>query len=123
MAQRNYLKRNYPPTGPDIRRSEPSYGHHDNAGPLQPRANEKTFNVVVDNVPYMIKAIPFFYNGDIRYRISFNGSAEHVFTWDSSLGQLRAIDDEAATMPDNLEVAISEKLRSAKQASRRTNSH
>jgi len=71
----------------------------------------------------MIKAIPFFYNGDIRYRISFNGSAEYVFTWDSSLGQLRAIDDEAATMPDNLEVAISEKLRSAKQASRRTNSH
>jgi hypothetical protein len=35
-----------------------------------------------------------------------------VFTWDSSLGQLRAIDDDASTLPDNVEEAISEKLQS-----------
>jgi hypothetical protein len=73
---------------------------------------EKRFNLVVDNVPYMVKAAPFTFNGEIRYRVRFNESSEHVFTWDSSLGQLRAIDDDASTMPDNLEIAISEKLQS-----------
>jgi hypothetical protein len=66
----------------------------------------------VDNLPYVIKAIPFRFNGEMRYRVSFNGSPEHVFTWDSSLGQLRAIDDDSSTMPDDLELAISESLQS-----------
>ena len=74
---------------------------------------EKNFDILVDNVPYIVSATRFTFNGEVRYRVSFNGSSEHVFTWDSSLGQLRAIDDEASTMPDNLEIAISEKLQSA----------
>jgi hypothetical protein len=76
------------------------------------RGNEKNFNILVDNVPYIVTATRFTFNGEVRYKVSFNGSSEHVFTWDSSLGQLRAIDDEASTMPDNLEIAISEKLQS-----------
>lgn len=75
-------------------------------------SNERRFNLLVDSVPYMVNATPFRFNGEIRYRVSFNGSSEHVFTWDSSLGQLRAIDDDASTLPDNLEDAISEKLQS-----------
>jgi len=75
-------------------------------------SNEKRFNILVDSVPYMIKALPFSFNGETHYRVSFNGSPEHVFTWDSSLGQLRAINDESSTIPDNLEIAISEKLQS-----------
>jgi len=78
------------------------------------QAGERTFDILVDSVPYMVKAIPFKFNGEIRYNVSFNGSPEHVFTWDSSLGQLRAIDDDSSTMPDNLEMAISEKLQSIK---------
>jgi len=80
------------------------------AGPEQ--INERHFNILVDSVPYMVKAVPFSFNGETRFRVSFNGSPEHVFTWDSSLGQLRAIDDDSSTLPDNLEVAISEKLQS-----------
>ena len=76
------------------------------------RGEERTFDLLIDSVPYMVKAVPFTFNGEIRYRVSFNGSPEHVFTWDSSLGQLRAINDDASTMPDNLEMAISEKLQS-----------
>lgn len=75
-------------------------------------SNERRFNLLVDSVPYMIRAIPFRFNGEIRYRVSLNEGLEHVFTWDSSLGQLRAIDDEASILPDNLEEAISEKLQS-----------
>jgi len=74
--------------------------------------NERRFNLLVDSVPYMITAKPFLFNGEVRYRVSVNGGSEHVFTWDSSLGELRAIDDEASTLPDNVEEAISEKLRS-----------
>lgn len=75
-------------------------------------SNERRFNLLVDSVPYMIKATPFRFNGEIRYRVSLNGGADHVFTWDSSVGQLRAIDDDASTLPDNLEEAISDKLQS-----------
>jgi len=75
-------------------------------------SGEKNFNVLVDSVPYLVRAIPFSFNGEIRYRVSFNGSPEHVFTWDSSVSQLRAIDAESATIPDNLEIAISKKLQS-----------
>ena len=73
---------------------------------------ERTFNLLVDSVPYMVKAVPFRFNDEVRFRVSFNGSPEHVFTWDSSLGQLRAINDDSSTMPDDLELAISEKLQS-----------
>ena len=66
----------------------------------------------MDNVPYMVKATPFEFNGEIRYRVSVNEGSEHVFTWDSTLGQLRAIDDDASTLPVNAEEAISEKLQS-----------
>ena len=66
----------------------------------------------MDSVPYLIRATPFQFNGETRYRVSLNGGSEHVFTWDSSLGQLRAIDDDASTLPDNVEEAISEKLQS-----------
>jgi hypothetical protein len=74
--------------------------------------NERRFNLLVDGVPYLVSANPFRFNGEVRYRVSLNGNSEHVFTWDSSLGQLRAIDDDASTLPDNVEEAISEKLQS-----------
>jgi len=74
--------------------------------------DERRFNLLVDSVPYMVSAKSFRFNGEVRYRVSVNGGSEHVFTWDSSLGQLRAIDDEASTLPDNVEEAISEKLQS-----------
>lgn len=82
-------------------------------GQIRPlRGTERNFNLLVDSVPYIVTATPFIFNGEIRYLVSFNGSPEHVFTWDSELGRLSAINDEASTLPDNLEVAISEKLQS-----------
>jgi len=75
---------------------------------------ERTFELVVGGVPYHVKATPFLYNTETRFRVSYNGGVEHVFTWDSSLGRLTAIDDDSSTLPDDLEVAISEKLQFAK---------
>jgi hypothetical protein len=78
-------------------------------------AEERTFDLLVDSVPYMVKAKPFRYNDEMRYRVSYNGSPEHVFTWDAEMSQLRAIDDEASLLPDNLEQAISDRLQSTGQ--------
>jgi hypothetical protein len=73
---------------------------------------EERFELVIDGVPYGVTATPFEYNTETRYRVSYNGN-EHIFTWDSSLGRLAPIDDDASTFPDNLEVAIAERLQSS----------
>jgi hypothetical protein len=76
------------------------------------RTGERTFNLLVDAVPYLIKASPFSFNGETRFYINVNGGDDHVFTWDSELAGLRAIDDGASILPDTLEEAISQKLQS-----------
>jgi hypothetical protein len=74
----------------------------------------RTFELLVGRVPYHVQVTPYEFNTETRYRVSFNGSEEHVFTWDSSLGRLAAIDDNSSTLPDDLEVAIAEKLQSTR---------
>ncbi|HEV8506897.1 MAG TPA: hypothetical protein VGQ53_15910 [Chitinophagaceae bacterium] len=103
-------RRSFDPNQPESEVNQNSDDQADEARPMG--GNKKSFNILVDSVPYMVKAAPFSFNGEIRYRVSFNGSPEHVFTWDSSLSQLRAIDDDSSTLPDNLEIAISERLQS-----------
>jgi hypothetical protein len=70
----------------------------------------KNFDLVVDGVPYTIKSIPFHFNSELRFRIILNGTSEHVFTWDSEVGMLRAINDDSSILPAGLEEALSEKL-------------
>jgi hypothetical protein len=72
----------------------------------------RNFNLVVDRVPYVVSATSYQFNNETRYRVSINGNAEHIFTWDSDLKRLKAIDDEASILPDNVEEAISTKLQS-----------
>src|SRR5688572_11401745 len=85
----------------------------DDSGPA-PVSNgngkEKTFNLLVDDVPYIVKARSFDFNGETRFYISVNGNPDHVFTWDSEVKRLRPIDDAASTIPDSLEEAISREL-------------
>lgn len=89
-------------------RNEPASDHR------RPQSRRKTYNLSVDEVPYIVVAEPFSYNGEERYYISVNGGPDHVFTWDSELRRLRAIDDEAATLPDALEESISGRLQSGR---------
>ena len=74
------------------------------------RVGERQFNLVVDDVPYLVKATPFTFNTETRYYISVNAGEEHVFTWDPQVIRLRAIDDEASILRDPLEEAISSRL-------------
>jgi hypothetical protein len=74
------------------------------------RHQERNFGLVVDGVPYTVKSIPFLFNGELRFRIILNGASEHVFTRDSQIGMLRAINDDSSVLPAGLEEAISDKL-------------
>jgi hypothetical protein len=76
------------------------------------RTDERNFDLLVDGVPYSIKSIPFSFNEELRFRIILNGASEHVFTWDSQIGMLRAINDDSSVLPARFEEAVSEKLQS-----------
>ncbi len=71
---------------------------------------QQSFEVLVDSVPYFIKATSYSFNGETRYSVNFNGSPDYVFVWDSSVKRMIAVGDDTATLPDNLEVAIAERL-------------
>jgi hypothetical protein len=75
---------------------------------------EQSFQLLLNGVPYFVKAVPFEYNTETRFKVSYNNGDEHIFTWDSSLGRLSAIDDDAGIIPDDLESAIAGKLQAGK---------
>jgi hypothetical protein len=72
--------------------------------------SELVFDLLIDEIPYSIKAKPFLFNDETRYYINVNGGADHVFVWYPEVGRFRAIDDSAGILPAALEDAISEKL-------------
>lgn len=82
----------------------------ENGTPQRKPVNRKTYELLVDEVPYLVKAESFTFNGEQRYYVNINGNADHVFTWDSEIGRLTAIDDEASILPEALEQEISNRL-------------
>lgn len=87
-------------------KSKPKSDHNKNV------AGAKTLSLLIDKIPYEVRVTPFTFNGERRYYVSVNGGTDHVFTWDSEIAALRAIDDDAADLPDSLEQAISQELQS-----------
>ena len=75
---------------------------------------QSNFEILVDKVPYRVKVEPFEFNTETRFKVQYNGGEEHIFTWDSSLGRLAPIDDDAGLIPDDLEAAIAQRLQSGK---------
>ena len=75
---------------------------------------EHSFDLLVDKIPYSVKVVPFEFNTETRFKVQYNGGDEHIFTWDSSVGRLTAIDDDAGNIPDDLETAIAQRLQAGK---------
>ena len=69
-----------------------------------------SFEIRVSGVPYRVDVSPFDFNTEKRFKVRYNGGEEHIFTWDSNLGRLAPIDDEASTMPDDLEREIASRF-------------
>jgi hypothetical protein len=70
----------------------------------------RRLEINVDMTPYILEITPFNFNEEVRYHVSYNGSPDILFAWDNRVGHYAAFGDESATMPDNLELAIAEKL-------------
>lgn len=64
---------------------------------------------VVDGVPFRIKAEPFDFNAEKRFKVGYDGN-EYIFAYDSEMGRYAAIGDESVNIPDNLESVIAQKL-------------
>jgi hypothetical protein len=75
---------------------------------------EERFEISLDGVPYVVSASPFQFNTETRYRVRYNGN-EHIFTWDSQIGRLAPIDDDASDIPDVLEAEIARRLQSSRR--------
>jgi hypothetical protein len=75
---------------------------------------EERFEIRVDGVPYVVTASPFRFNTETRYNVKLNGN-DHIFTWDSRIGRLAPIDDDASDIPDGLEEEIARKLQSSRK--------
>lgn len=72
--------------------------------------DEEQFNLLIDGVPYVIRAIPFLFNDELRYRVLINGHTEHLLVRDAETGGLRGIDDDSSVLPEGLEEALSKRL-------------
>lgn len=71
---------------------------------------QQTIQLLINKIPYVVKIMPFKFNDETRFTVSFNDSDEYVFTYDTNVSQYVSIGDGTETIPDDLEVAISEKL-------------
>ena len=76
---------------------------------------EQSFQLVLNGVPYIVKATPFTFNTETRFTVKYNGSDEYIFAHDSSVGQYVALGDDGGDLPADLETAISERLVSLRQ--------
>lgn len=74
--------------------------------------NTQNFELVVDGAPFLVKATPFSFNEEKRFNVSYNGSEEYVFVFDTSVGRYIALGDDAVDIPSRLEVEIAERLSS-----------
>jgi len=72
--------------------------------------NSRRLEINVDMTPYILSVTPFKFNEEVRYHVSYNGSPDILFAWDNTVGHFAAFGDDSATMPDNLELAIANKL-------------
>lgn len=69
-----------------------------------------TFDLLLEQVPYSIRAVPYPFNNETRFRVRYNDSPEFVFAWDEEAEQFIAIGDEASTIPDEVEEAVAVRL-------------
>ncbi len=72
--------------------------------------NERRLEINVDMTPYILMITPFKFNEEMRYHVRYNGSPDILFAWDNTVGHYAAFGDDASTLPDNLELAIAERL-------------
>lgn len=69
-----------------------------------------TFDLLLNGVPYLVRAEPYRFNEEPRFRVSYNNGPEYIFVWDQQASRFLAIGDEATALPDDMEEAVGDKL-------------
>jgi hypothetical protein len=72
------------------------------------QSRSTSYEFVVDNIPYRVDVVPEHFNDETRFRIFINGDDGHLYAWDRETVSLRALDDDAVTLPDGLDKQISD---------------
>lgn len=67
------------------------------------------FTFVIDGVPYSVKAEPFDFNNEKRFKVNYDGN-EYIFAYDSSMGRYASLGTESVDIPDTLESELAERL-------------
>ena len=70
----------------------------------------QNYEFLVDNIPYRVRVRRDQFNDEPRFFIEVNGDDGHLYTWDREQVSLRALDDDAVTLPDGLEKALSDMI-------------
>ncbi len=52
---------------------------------------DQSFQLLLNGVPYVVKASPFEFNTETRFSVSFNGSEDFIFTYNAAVGRYVAI--------------------------------
>ena len=65
--------------------------------------------LVIDGVPYAVKATPYSFNSEKRFKVHYDGD-EYIFAYDSQMSRYTTIGDGAENMPDRVESEIAGKL-------------
>ena len=82
----------------------------DSNADINTNGKDTTHNIVVDNIPYLVKIAPFTFNEEERFYVTVNNGIQHVMAWDTEMNAYRAVDDNSVELPDGLEVEISNQL-------------
>jgi hypothetical protein len=69
-----------------------------------------TFDLLLNQVPYTVRAVPYSFNTETRFRVSYNDSPEYIFAWDEEVEQFTSIGDETTSIPDEVEEAVAVRL-------------
>lgn len=69
-------------------------------------ARTSTFEIVVEGSRVHVKATPYLLNNETRFRVSYNDSPVHIFSYNPEIGSMRLIEENKAEMPAPIERAI-----------------
>lgn len=65
---------------------------------------------MLNQVPYIVRVVPYPFNTETRFRVSYNDSPEYIFAWDEEAEQFASIGDESVSIPDEVEEAVAVRL-------------
>ena len=71
--------------------------------------NAMDLTFLIDGVPYQVKAEPFDFNNEKRFKVQYDGN-EYIFAYDSTMGKYTSIGDDSIAIPDTLENDLAERL-------------